>query len=336
MRGLAAFVLAAVLTLAGSLSLAAMPMSKGPALQPGATIGIVAPATHSEGIDLAPGIQALQHLGYRVQLAPHALAQTGYFAGTDADRARDVNDFFRDDRIQAILCLNGGYGSARILDKLDYAMIAAHPKMLIGFSDITALQAALYEKSHLVTVSGPLLVTLHDDRSYSEQQLQQGLAATAPIGEVKLPPGRQLTTLVPGEASGRLIGGNLTVVASLAGTPYELKGDGAILVLEDVGEDAYRLDRILNQLWQNGLLQRVEAIVYGDFIDCPHDPGDFTADQVLAYYAKLAGKPAVRGLPVGHGPDKAFLPLGVEATLYAPEGAPARLVIRESHTAGTR
>lgn len=120
---------------------------KGHPLQPGDTIGIVAPATHSEDIALAPHLEALHAMGYKTCLAPSALHRYGYFAGTDSERADDINACFRDNRIDAILCLNGGYGSARILDRLDYAMIAAHPKLLIGFSDITALEAALYEKA---------------------------------------------------------------------------------------------------------------------------------------------------------------------------------------------
>ena len=240
-------------------------------------------------------------------------------------------EFFRDDRIDAILCLNGGYGSSRILDQLDYAMIAAHPKLLIGFSDITALEAALYEKSRLVTLNGPLLITLPGS-PYSSQQFEKAVTTSVPLGAVTMPAGRVLQTVLPGKASGRLIGGNLSVVASLAGTPYELKGKGCILVLEDVGEESYRIDRMLNQLWQNGLLQQVEGIVYGDFTDCGHDSGDFTTDEVLDYYAKKAGKPAARGLPFGHGADKACIPIGADSELDARSDGTAQLIIKEAHT----
>lgn len=304
---------------------------KGHPLRPGDTIGIVAPATHSEDIALAPHLEALHAMGYKTCLAPSALHRYGYFAGTDSERADDINACFRDNRIDAILCLNGGYGSARILDRLDYAMIAAHPKLLIGFSDITALEAALYEKCHLVTLSGPLLITIPGS-PYSSQQFRQAVTASAPLGAVTMPAGRSLQTVLPGKASGRLIGGNLSVIASLAGTPYELKGKGCILVLEDVGEESYRIDRMMNQLWQNGLLQQVEGIVYGDFTDCGHDPGDFTTDEVLTYYAKKAEKPAVRGLPFGHGTDKACLPIGAYSELDARPDGTAQFAIKEAHT----
>lgn len=331
--GLLAVVLISLLTSVIVVPVCAygLPVVKGRPLQPGDTIGIVAPATHSEDIALAPHLEALHAMGYKTCLAPSALHRYGYFAGTDSERASDINEFFRDDRIDAILCLNGGYGSSRILDQLDYAMIAAHPKLLIGFSDITALEAALYEKSRLVTLNGPLLITLPVS-PYSSQQFEKAVTTSVPLGAVTMPAGRVLQTVLPGKASGRLIGGNLSVVASLAGTPYELKGKGCILVLEDVGEESYRIDRMLNQLWQNGLLQQVEGIVYGDFTDCGHDSGDFTTDEVLDYYAKKAGKPAARGLPFGHGVDKACIPIGADSELDARSDGTAQLIIKEAHT----
>ena len=225
--GLLAMVLISLLTgvTVASARAYGLPVVKGRPLQPGDTIGIVAPATHSEDIALAPHLEALHAMGYKTCLAPSALHRYGYFAGTDSERAFDINEFFRDDRINAILCLNGGYGSSRILDQLDYAMIAAHPKLLIGFSDITALEAALYEKSRLVTLNGPLLITLPGS-PYSSQQFEKAVTTSVPLGAVTMPAGRALQTMLPGKASGRLIGGNLSVVASLAGTPYELKGKG--------------------------------------------------------------------------------------------------------------
>ena len=156
------------------------------------------------------------------------------------------------------------------------------------------------------------MVTLGGSDAYTAGQFFQGLTADAWQGPLALPAGRKLTTVVPGQAEGPIVGGNLTVLTSLVGTPYALDGMGCILVLEDTGEDAYRIDRMLNQLWQSGLLSRVAAIAYGDFTDCPNDPGDFTTDQVLDYYAHLAGKPAIKGLPVGHTKDKAFVPYGVK------------------------
>lgn len=258
---------------------------------------------------------------------PTASGTYGYFSGTDEARARDINALFHDDDVKAVICLNGGYGSARILDKLDYEYIASHPKWLVGFSDITALQVALWEKCRLVTANGPLMVTLGSANDYTRHQLFAGLAAAHWQGTLALPADRKLTTLIAGTAEGPVVGGNLTLLASLVGTPYALDGTGGILVLEDTGENSYRIDRMMNQLWQSGLLSRVAAIAYGDFTDCPHDPGDFTTDEVLDYYARLAGKPSIKGLPVGHTADKVFLPYGMTMRLQA-DVQGARLVFQ--------
>lgn len=307
--------------------------AKGIALHSGDTIGIAAPASPDEGLDISSAVQVLHGLGYKTVMAPNTKERDGFFAGTDMDRAAGVNTLFSNDDVKAIVCLNGGYGSARILDKLDYAMIAKHPKLLIGFSDITALHTALGEKAGIVTVHGPMMNTLvpANHSAYTWQQFTNGVTTTEPIGMLSLPPGKNLQTIIAGTAQGKLVGGNLTMLAAAAGTPYELKGDGAVLVLEDVNEDAYRIDRMMQQLWQNGLLKRVNAIVYGDFLNCGHDLGDFTTDDVLTYYAKLAGKPAIKGLPIGHGMDNAFLPLGVHAIVRASADGTATLTIDESH-----
>lgn len=309
---------------------AAAERNKGNALQPGDTIAIVSPASPAEAADRQPAAQLLQSWGYHVVQAPPR--QYGYFAGTDDERAAELNHYFQDDHVQAILCANGGYGSARILDKLDYAMIAKHPKLFIGFSDITALHTALGEKSHLVTIHGPMACTLHPDASsaYTLQQFARGLSSRQPLGKVPMPRGKSLHAVVPGNAEGTLAGGNLAILAAAVGTPYELQGEGAILVLEEVGEDAYRVDRMMQQLWQSGVLHRIRGLVYGEFVQCGHDPGDFTTEEVLQYYAKLAGKPTIAGLPVGHGEDNLFLPLGVHARIESCNDGSAAMYIEES------
>ena len=306
------------------------PWVKGKALQPGDTIGIIAPASPLDG-DLEPYLEVLHQLGYQTKLAPHARAVDGYLAGTDEERAQDINDFFADDTVQALLCLRGGYGSARTLDLLDYEAIRWHPKLLLGFSDVTALQTALGSRSGLVTVSSPFLSQLRAGASYSLDLFRQGVATNQPLGKLSLPAGRKLETLQSGSARGRLAGGNLSVLSSLVGTPYGLDGTDAILVLEEVGEAPYRVDRMLNQLYQSGLLHRVAAICYGDFVNCPAGPDGVTVDDVLLHYAVLSGKPAIKGLPVGHGGDNAFVPYGVLATLQANDDGTASLTVTESH-----
>lgn len=309
---------------------AAAERNKGNALRPGDTIAVVSPASPTDEADRQPTVKLLQSWGYHVVQAP--TRQYGYFAGTDEERAAELNHYFKDDHVQAILCANGGYGSARILDKLDYSMIAKHPKLFIGFSDITALHTALGEKSHLVTIHGPMECTLNPavSSAYTLRQFANGLSSRQPLGQVPMPPGKSLQAVVPGNADGMLVGGNLAILAAAVGTPYELQGEGAILVLEEVGEDAYRVDRMMQQLWQSGVLHRIRGLVYGEFVQCGHDPGDFTTEEVLQYYAKLAGKPTIAGLPVGHGEDNLFLPLGVRARIESRSDGSAAMYIEES------
>ena len=257
-----------------------------------------------------------------------------FFAGTDSARASDLNRFFADDEVKAILCLRGGYGSARVLDKLNYTEIARHPKLLIGFSDITALHTALGEKSGIVTVHGPMLGSLASSNltAYTEREFFRGIAADEPLGALPTPKGAPMKAVVPGEAEGVVTGGNLSIVLSLIGTPYELKGDGSLLFLEDVDVSSYQIDRALYQLWQSGLLHRVNGILLGAFTggDDDLDPGDPTTAEVIDYYARLVGKPVIKGVPAGHVSDNAFLPFGVRATMKANKDGTASLVFDEA------
>ncbi len=307
---------------------------RGRALRPGDCIGLLAPSSYADDKDFAGSVELLKAQGYRVKLAPSATAMYEHFAGTDRKRAADVNAFFQDDEVKAILCVRGGYGAARILDRLDYKMIARHPKPFIGFSDVTALHVALGERCGIATIHGPMLVSLsrrRPDPDYTRTQFFDGLRRTTPLGEIPMPEGRKLETLAPGEAEGMIVGGNLTVLTSLVGTPYELNGKGALLLLEEIGERPYRIDRMLNQLWQSGLLSRVNGILLGDFVNCDNDDDnpleDFTLPEVLRHYARLSRKPVIQGVPSGHTSNNLFLPLGVHAIMRGGEDGSASLVI---------
>ncbi len=306
---------------------------RGAALRPGDCIGVLAPSSWMERAEWEAGVRLLKEKGYRVKLARSCREAYGFFAGSDSHRAADVNRFFLDDEVDAILCLRGGYGAVRILDKLDYKEIARHPKLFIGYSDITALHTALGEKSGISTVHGAMLFGLGKESlpDYTREEFFRGITSDKPLGEISMPPGQKLETVTPGEAEGIVMGGNLTVLASMVGTPYELKGDGVLLFLEDVDETSYRLDRCLQQLWQSGLLHRVSGILYGDFLggDDDLDEGDFTTDEVITYYAKLAGVPAIKGVPAGHAKLNAFLPFGVRARMKADKNGKASLVFED-------
>ncbi|MBQ9526492.1 MAG: LD-carboxypeptidase [Fretibacterium sp.] len=317
---------------------------RGHTIRPGDCIGILAPGSYANDKDFAGSIELLKEHGYRVKLASSATAMYEHFAGTDRKRAGDINKFFEDDDVKAILCVRGGYGSARILDRLDYKMIAKHPKPLIGFSDVTALHIALGEKAGLSTIHGPMLVSFtraNFDSDYTREQFFSGLSRSEPLGQIPMPAAtsadekpRMLETVIPGTAEGIIVGGNLTVLTSLVGTPWELDGRGALLLLEEVGERPYRIDRMLNQLWQSGLLRRVSGILLGDFVGCEPDEAnpieDFTLEQVLKRYARLSRKPVIRGIPVGHANHNLFLPLGVHAVMRGREDGAADLVIDEA------
>ena len=304
-------------------------------LSHGDCIGILGPSSNAGDTDFSAAIAWLHKLGYRTKLAPSATASWGYFAGTDSQRASDINAMFADDEVQAILCLRGGYGAQRVLDRLDYAMIAGHPKLFIGYSDITALHTALGQRSGIVTIHGPMLTSFRQAAAdYTAGQFTQGLTNRQAPGELRTVSGKALQTVVPGRAEGILIGGNLSLLAAMTGTAFAPDGRGAILFIEEVGEDTYRIDRMLQQLWQSGLLQQVNGIVYGEFCKCGEDadPGDFTLDEVLAYYGRLAGVPVIKGLPAGHAPENMFLPLGVHAVLQADADGAASLHIDEPYT----
>lgn len=308
--------------------------ARGVALKQGDCIGVIAPASWEERSEWEAGVRLLKSRGYRVKLAPSCTASYGFFAGSDEARASDVNGFFRDDEVKAILCLCGGYGSPRILDKLDYAEIARHPKPLIGFSDVTALHIALGEKSGIVTVHGPMLVTLANKgmNDYTAKEFFRGVAADAPLGALSMPRGKRMKAVVPGAAEGVVIGGNLSMILSLIGTPYELEGNGALLLLEDVDVASYQLDRALWQLWQSGLLGRVNGILFGAFRggDDKLDPGDFTTAEVIEQYARLVGKPAITDMPAGHIWNNGYIPFGVHAVMQANEDGTASLVFDEA------
>lgn len=310
---------------------------KGRILEKGSCIGIVAPATACMDFDYSAGLDLLHKWGYKTKIPKTLTAHYGYLAGSDEVRAEEINDFFADKEVDAILCFRGGYGSSRILDLLDYQVIHDNPKLLIGFSDITALHIAIGQRSHLVTICGPMLKNLSQNPTlYTRTSFERGLQISVPIGAFPLPKGHKLKSMYPGRAFGKLVGGNLSVIASLCGTPYELKVDDekSILFLEDIGESAYAIDRMLRQLWQNGLLQKVQGIIFGQFTRCnptkKKSKYEFTVEEVLQAYANLAKVPTIYKFPAGHERTNAFLPLGVNSSINITKNS-VDFFISESH-----
>ena len=302
----------------------------GRALQPGDTLGIVAPSAPLDEKRFQAGMAYLHSLGFRTKCGQSVQERWGYLAGSDDVRARDINGFFADSSIDGILCMRGGYGAARLLPLLDYDAIARHPKLFIGFSDITALHTALRQRSGLATIHGAMLTGLGGKATrYTYEQFAAGLANPAMTGPVRLPRGHHLETLVEGDAVGNLAGGNMMLISSLIGTPYELDGKGQILFLEEIGEEAYAIDRMLCQFEQSGLIDRIAGLAFGEFTRShPVKPaaGEWTVREVIGQYVRRWGKPAIWGLPYGHDRHNGWLPLGLPVHLTAGKEE-ARLVL---------
>ena len=301
-------------------------------LAPGQTIGIAAPASPSrdpEGVRFA--LETIESLGFHTRPARHLFDRNGYLAGEDAQRAADLNSLFADPEVDAIFCVRGGYGASRLLPLLDYNLIRTNPKVLMGYSDITALLLAIHAQTGLVTFHGPIAQQTYTPYTLSEFKkvlfdplTPFTLGAPPPFerSEGRVEKENRITTLVPGKALGRLIGGNLSLVAHLTGTPYMPDLSGAILFLEDVSEAVYAIDRMLTQLWLSGNLQKVAGIVFGKFTE--HRASEWeqnrVEEDVLAERAKTLGIPAIRGLMIGHVPDQTIIPLGCMAELDASAG----------------
>jgi muramoyltetrapeptide carboxypeptidase len=302
---------------------------RAPRLQPGDTVALVNPASAIyERQPYEVAAESLQALGFKVREAPNLRARRGQFAGTDEQRAADVNAMFADPGVQGILAMTGGSGATRILPLLDYELIRRHPKFFGGFSDLTALINAIHARTGLVTFHAPMADSEWNEFSVAQFRAvaMEGQAATlrnpAPRGEVLVPRAGRIQTLTGGVASGPLVGGNLAVLTAMAGSPYWPEFDGAILLLEDVNEYIYRVDRMLSTLRLTGALSQVAGVVLGQFTNC--NPGEghgtLTLDEVFDEYLLPLNVPVYRGAMVGHIKRKFTLPVGAVAEVDADAG----------------
>lgn len=284
----------------------------------GARIALVAPSGPLYGnADVDTAVATTRSLGWEATVGEHVLARYSYFAATDADRIADFNLALRDDAIDAIWCLRGGYGVMRILDHLDYDAMRRHPKPIMGYSDISALHAAAGRACEIVSYHSPNART--PLTPFARDSFERALLrAVDPCGSASA-----ARVIRGGRARGRLAGGNLSLISSLAGTPYLPDLDGAILVIEDTNEGLYRIDRMLTQLSLAGDLSGLTAIAFGYCTQCDADesPGDTrqsrTLDDVLAEFASALRIPCIAGIPMGHVDDQWTIPLGAVATLDA-------------------
>jgi muramoyltetrapeptide carboxypeptidase len=278
----------------------------------GSRVALVAPSgilPDRAQVELA--IENARSLGWIPVLGENVSELHGYLAGTDEQRAADLNKALRDETIDVIWCVRGGYGAMRLLRDIDFAALRANPRPLIGFSDITALHAAIHRECGIVSFHGP--TARGELTEFSRDSLLRAVEAQVdPCGEA--PSARVLR---PGKARGRLAGGNLALIASLMGTPWSVDFDGAILIIEDIDEAVYRVDRMMRQLLLAGVLGKCAAIVAGDFRPPAGETseGNRTVDEVIAEAADEAGIPCLAGAPFGHIDDQWTIPLGAVAEL---------------------
>ncbi len=290
------------------------PLIKPQALRPGDTIGIAAPASPFDRQAFDRGVAVLESMGYRVRIPENLFMRRGYLAGPDSERVSQLIKLFEDESVRAIFCARGGFGSMKLLPLLDFETICAHPKILLGFSDITALLVAIYNRCGMVTFHGPLVTTLKRDSEKTCLALIDAIGSSRPLA---LKP-RKAMVLNPGRASGCLVGGNLTSLCHLMGTPYEPPFEGHLIFLEDRGEAPYRIDRMLSQLHLGGHLDGVAGVILGSFHGCgPLEDVYAIVKQALRH----TDIPILAGFDLGHGTYNLTVPIGLEAELDAEAGS---------------
>jgi len=287
-----------------------------PTLRRGDTVLLVSPSGPSRPERVERGIDMLASWGLQVRAAPHAFDRTGYLAGPDEDRLADLNLAFRDPEVRGVLCTRGGYGAQRIVDGIDLAAVRADPKVVLGFSDITALQLALWRGARLVTVHGPGAAWLAERTGpASAESLRRAIMSDQPaVLTVRPEEETAPVRMGAGVVTGTLLGGNLSLLAATVGTRDMPDLTGTILLIEDVDEPPYKVDRMLLHLRRSGALAAVAGVAVGQFTNCA-DGWPTSIVDVLAEHLGALDVPVVGGLPIGHGKDQLTVALGARATL---------------------
>ncbi len=289
-------------------------MQRPKPLKIGDRIGLIGASSPTPPERIEPAIMALESLGLNVVVGESCYGSHGYLSGEDELRARDINDMFRDRTISGVFCIRGGYGSARLLDLIDFDMIRLNHKVFIGYSDVTALHIAINQACKLVTFHGPMPSTelYKDIDSYTMEYYFNNIFADSPLGLVKNPEGMKTKTLVGGNSEGILIGGNLSLVTASIGTKYEIDTRGKILFLEEVDEEPYRIDRMLLQLKQSGKLDSASGIILGYFTNCVAEEPEKSLNLMEIFEELIVplNKPTIYDFPCGHSLPTITMPLG--------------------------
>ncbi len=297
------------------MSASSVQLVKPPALRPGDTVGIVAPASNVRQPDLEVGCEALRRAGYRPFYDDSILDRDVYFAGSVERRVRELEAMFERDDVRAIVCARGGYGANYLLNQLDLENIEAHPKIFVGYSDITSLLTHFTDVAGLVTFHGPMAAKDWAHEGGVDLPSWQSALSQSSAWDVPLNP--EATGLIDGKAQGILYGGCLSILVASLGTPYEIETAGTILFLEDVAAKPFQIDRMLMQLKLSGHLEAVQGIVFGKMLDCTQSPTqDYTLHEVILRIVGDLGIPVAFGVKSGHvASENITLPFGVQATL---------------------
>ena len=295
-------------------------------LKTGDVIGIISPASSPDDLTrINRGVQYLEKLGYRVEVGKNVGSQDGYLAGSDEQRLSDLHDMFKNNHVKAIFSIRGGYGSGRLLDRIDYKLVRHNPKIFVGYSDISALQFAFFAQTGLITFAGPMVaVDFHDEVStFTEEIFWRTITSNKKIGKLQNPRNEKFFVLNKGRAEGRILGGNLALLSSLLGTEYFPNLKDAILLLEDIHEPPYRIDRMLNQLRLAKVFKQINGVMLGHFVDCvEQDPTvkTFSLNQIIIQYFQNIELPVLYNIKHGHIKDNITIPLGLKCVLNASRG----------------
>lgn len=285
-------------------------------LQKGDTVGVIAPAGPPNQKNLHQALKFLDELGLNVKLGRYIESKYGYLAGTDDERLSDFHEMIEDPQIQGIFFARGGYGTGRIAANIDYELIKQYPKIIWGYSDITYLHTAIRQATGLVTFHGPMVATDMVDKQFDEKTRMMFNQLFTPTELHYTEAYSPLTTLVEGRSRGQIVGGNLSLIVSTLGTPFEIEMKDKLLLIEEIGEMPYRVDSMLNQLVLAGKLQQVAGILIGDFVKAETgDKPSLSLEEVFRDYFGDLGCPVMSGFKIGHCFPHFAIPLGVEGTL---------------------
>lgn len=289
-----------------------------PKLSIGDTIGMISPASSlPEYLSYGKIVKKIEGLGFKVKVGEHAKNQFGYFAATDKNRAEDLNHMFADPEVDGIIPFRGGWGCNRILEYINFDTIAENPKPLIGFSDITSLLLSIYAETGLITYHGPMGTSAFTD--YTTRHFRKTLMQTDPFSMQNTT--GSIKTVRSGRAKGILLGGNLTVFTAMIGSDYLPAWDNAILFVEEVGEEVYRVDRMLTQLKLAGILDKINGFIFGKCVNCETEPGPhFSLKEIVEQHLRDFDIPAYMGANIGHIDEMLTVPVGAEAEIDADAG----------------